>query len=486
MRKSFFNTQTEMIYKGILRYLGRSIFIQLSVVFTFTGYAQTGTASDEDAVFIKKIYNQALITNSGYDWLHQLSVGIGGRLAGSPQAAAAVEFAFQELSVIGLDSIWLQPCVVPHWVRGEKEVVTIVNSSRIGTQPLSALALGNSPGTGHNGITGEVIEVQSLEELDKKSIEEVKGRIVFFNRPFDNTQIQAFHAYGKAVDQRGSGPSKASMKGALATIVRSMTGRLDDVPHTGVTIFEEGVAPIPAVAISTLDADLLSSLLKEEKTKIYIKTSCEKLTDKKSFNVIGEIKGIEKPEQILLVGGHLDSWDVGGGAHDDGAGCAHSIEVLRLLKAMNYRPKHTIRCVLFMNEENGLAGAKAYAEISNLKNEQHLFALESDAGGFSPIGFSCDADESVFVPFFQKINTWLPLLEPYNLHLSKGGSGADISLLKSQNGLLCGLRPDSHKYFDYHHSERDTIEAVHPRELALGSAAMAALIYLVDKYGLNN
>lgn len=469
--------------KQLLRSIKAIIFLQ-SVTFTFCSNAQTSDVSD-DAIFIRSIYQTALMDGQSFEWLDNLSTKIGGRLAGSPQAAAAVEFTKQELSSLELDSVWLQPCQVPHWVRGEKELVRIVNSQKMGTVELRGLALGNSVGTGSQGLTAEIIEVAALEDLERIGSSQIKGKIVFFNRPFDAGQLNTFHGYGGAVDQRGSGPSLASKYGAVGAIVRSMTWRSSDIPHTGVTIYEKGVKPIPAIAISTNSADLLSRLLREEPIKVYFRTTCEMLSPKISYNVIGEIRGSVYPGEILLIGGHLDSWDVGGGAHDDGAGCVQSMEVLRILKKMNYRPKRTIRCVLFMNEENGLAGALEYSKVSNAKNEFHLFALESDAGGFSPTGFSCDADESVFVKKFQKLNTWLPLIEPYNLTLRKGGSGADIGPLKSQKGLLCGLRPDSQRYFDYHHNENDTIEAVHPRELSLGAAAMTTMIYLVDKYGLD-
>lgn len=459
------------------------IIFCISVFITLRMGAQKAF-SEQDAFFIKTIFDTSLEEGKAYYWLTNLSENIGGRLAGSPQAAAAVEYTRQEMENLGLDTVLLQPCMVPHWVRGEKEQVRIVNSQKMGTIELDALALGNSIGTGAMGITAEVIEVQGLQEVEKLGAEKIKGKIVFYNRPFDNTQLRTFYAYGKAVDQRVYGPAKAAEYGAVATIVRSMTGKLDDVPHTGVTVYEKEDQKVPAVAISTLDANLLSRLLKEETLQVFIRTTCENLPKKESYNVIGEIKGSEFPDEIIVVGGHLDSWDVGGGAHDDGSGCVHSMEVLRLLKMLNYQPKRTIRAVMFMNEENGLAGGLEYARVSNEKGEKHIFGLESDAGGFTPQGFSCDAEKEVFIDLFQKLNEWLPLLEPYNLHLNKGGSGADIGPLKSQLGLLCGLRPDSQRYFDFHHTADDNIEAVHPRELALGAAAMTTLVYLVDKYGL--
>ncbi len=439
---------------------------------------------NEDAFFIRSIYDKALTEGKCYDWLTHLTTKIGGRLAGSPQAAAAVEYTRQMLDTLGLDSVWLQPCMVPHWVRGDKEQVRIVNSNSMGSLDLNALALGNSVGTPENGLTAEVIEVKSLDEVEQLGREKIEGKIVFYNRPMDPKQIRTFNAYGGAVDQRVFGASKAAQFGAVAVLVRSMTTRLDDFPHTGVLVYDEKAEKIPALAISTNDAELLSSLIQKESIRVFMKANCQKLADAPSFNVIGEIRGSEFPEEIILIGGHLDSWDVGSGAHDDGAGCVHSMDVLQLIKRLNYKPKRTIRCVLFMNEENGLAGGLAYAKVSNEKKEFHLAAIESDAGGFTPRGFSCDGVDTIFTEKFKKVIEWLPLLEAYNLTLSKGGSGADISPLKSQNGLLFGFRPDSQRYFDYHHTSIDTIDAVNKRELELGAAAITSLVYLIDKYGL--
>ncbi len=440
--------------------------------------------SDTDAFYIRSIYDHALTQGKAYSWLDYLCNKVGARLSGSPNAAAAVEFTRQQLTTLGLDSVWLQPCQVPHWERGTAEVVRIINAPSIGTQNLHALALGNSGATPPEGLTGEVIEVKSLEELETLGKNKVKGKIVFFNRPMDPTQIRTFNAYGGAVDQRGYGPSRAARHGAVAVLVRSMTTSLDQVPHTGTTIFPNGQEPIPALGISTMDANLLSQCIQQHPVSIYIHTSCKKYEDKPSFNVIGEIRGSEKPNEIILVGGHLDSWDVGQGAHDDGSGCVQAMDVLATLQAMKYRPKRTLRCVLFMNEENGLAGGLTYASISNKVGEFHLAAIESDAGGFTPRGFSCTGVEETFTKQFKSLIEWLPLLEPYGLWLEKGGAGADINPLKSQKGLLIGFRPDPQRYFDYHHSSTDTFDKVNKRELELGSASMTALVYLIDKYGL--
>ncbi len=455
-----------------------------SLIFQNQLSAQKPAKGDEDAFFIKKIYNTALTQGQCYPWLTHMTTKIGGRLAGSPQAAAAVEYTRQMLDTLNLDSVWLEPCMVPHWVRGEKEQVRIVNSNVVGSVDLNALALGNSIGTGTNGITAEVIEVKSLTEVEELGEAKIKGKIVFYNRPMDPTQLRTFRAYGGAVDQRSQGPSTAAKYGAVAVLVRSMTTRLDDIPHTGGLNYKDGIKKIPAVAISTNDAELLSRILKKEKTHVFVRTTCEMLSDKLSYNVIGEIRGSEFPNEIILVGGHLDSWDVGSGAHDDGAGCVHAMDVMQIMKRLNYRPKRTIRCVLFMNEENGLAGGKAYAKASNKKGEYHLAAIESDAGGFTPRGFSSTAHPDVFKAKYKKMTEWLPLLEPYGLGFTTGGSGADISPLKSQKGLLIGFRPDSQRYFDYHHTGIDNIDAVNKRELELGTASIMSLVYLIDKYGL--
>jgi hypothetical protein len=444
---------------------------------------QAAAATDEDARFIRRIHDVSLTEGRCYPWLHHLTKKIGARLAGSPQAAASVEYTFQMLDSLGLDSAWLQPCTVPHWVRGEQEVVRIAQSE-MGSVELRALALGNSVGTGEAGLSAEVVEVMGLNDLEKLGTARLKGKIVFFNRPFDATKLNTFEAYGGAVDQRGSGASEAAKYGAVAVLVRSMASCLDDVPHTGGLGYREDLPKIPACAISTNDAELLSGILKKGPVKVYMRTTCQTLGDKQSFNVIGEIKGSERPDEIIVVGGHLDSWDVGEGAHDDGAGCVQSMDVLQVFKRLNYRPKRTIRCVLFMNEENGLRGGTAYADEALRKGERHLAAIESDRGGFVPRGFTVDGESAGFVEKLRAMQAWSPLLEPYYLHIKKGGGGADISPLKKQGVLLIGYEPDSQRYFDFHHTAADVFEAVNKRELELGTAAIASLVYLLDKYGL--
>jgi hypothetical protein len=346
-------------------------------------------------------------------------------------------------------------------------------------------ALGGSVPTPPKGLKAKVIEVQSIEELDVLGADNIAGKIVFFNRPMDARHINTFDAYSGNVDQRGSGAREAGKFGALGVIVRSMNLRLDDFPHTGGLSY--GDTPlnerIPAAAISTNAAELLSATLKlNPEISFYFKQNCKQFDDVQSFNVIGEIKGSTHPDEIIVVGGHLDSWDLGDGSHDDGAGCVQSMEVLRLFKEIGYAPKRTIRVVLFMNEENGLRGGKKYAEVAQKNNENHIFALESDSGGFTPRGFSFDSSEADF----KRVESWKPLLEPYQVSmLVKGGSGADIGPLKNDTIVLAGLRPDSQRYFDHHHSDNDRFEHVNKRELELGAAAMTSLIYLFDVYGID-
>jgi Zn-dependent M28 family amino/carboxypeptidase len=224
--------------------------------------------------------------------------------------------------------------------------------------------------------------------------------------------------------------------------------------------------------------------LKKERVELYMRNTSGMIGELESYNVVAEVKGSEFPEEIIVVGGHLDSWDVGGGAHDDGSGCVQSMQVLELFKKLNYRPKRTLRIVMFMNEENGLSGGTTYAALAKANGENHLAALESDRGGFTPRGFSCTADESVFTDRFKALKAFSDVLEPYGLHINNGGGGADIGPLKDQGTLLIGLVPDSQRYFDFHHTEADVIEAVNERELKMGAAAMASLVYMIDKYGL--
>ena len=437
----------------------------------------------QDSVSIKQLFDSALTEGKSYEWLRDLTQNIGGRLSGSAEAQKAVEWGEKLMKEVGLDSVWLQAVMVPHWVRGEKEIANYKVNGIQKNVPICAL--GFSIATPSEGVLAAIIEVKSLEEA-KALGSKMEGKIVFFNRPFDNTLIQTFKAYGGCVDQRVNGAAICGQFGAKGVIVRSMTNSIDDFPHTGTMSY--GDLPeekyIPAAAISSKAAEILSADLKENPNlEFYFKQSCENLPDAPSFNVIGEIKGSKTPENIFVVGGHLDSWDLGEGAHDDGTGIVQSLEVAYLFKKNNIRPKNTLRVVFFMNEENGTRGGKKYAELAKLNKENHIGGLESDSGGHTPRGFSIDANEANTT----LLQSWRKLLSPYGLHdIDKGGSGADISPLKGENVTLVGYKPDSQRYFDYHHTSRDTFDKVHKRELELGSASMAGIIYLMDKYLYND
>lgn len=431
---------------------------------------------------IKEIYNQALTQGKAYDWLDYLSNQIGGRLSGSLSAERAVKWGNQELLKLGLDRVYLEDVMVPKWVRGTFEYASIITGPGMSIN-VPVCALGGSIATPAAGLRAQVIEVKDFEELDALGEKNIKGKFVFYNRAMPADLINTFEAYSKTVDQRSSGAEKAARLGAVGVIVRSMNLRLDDYPHTGNMRYGDlpNKMRIPAAAISTNGAQLLSSMLAlNEDLYFYLKQDCKNYPEVPSHNVIGEIKGSEFPQEIIVVGGHLDSWDLGDGAHDDGAGIVQSMEVLNLFKQMNYTPKRTIRVVLYMNEENGLRGGTKYAENAKRNNENHLFALESDAGGFTPRGFIFEATDEQF----KKINSWKPYFNPYMIdRFTLGGSGADIGPLRNGETVLSGLRPDSQRYFDYHHAANDTFDAINKRELELGAAAMTSLIYLVDQYG---
>ena len=451
--------------------------------FLFIFFISINIFSQEDANTIRTIYDNSLINGKSYQWLDYLSNQIGGRLSGSLNAEKAVYWTKSELEKIGLDKVWLQPVMVPKWVRGNPEFAYIETAPGKTTN-VNICALGGSIATSASGLKANIVEVKDFDDLERLGRSNIEGKIVFYNRPMDKTLIDTFKSYGGCVNQRYEGAVHASKYGAVGVIVRSMNLVLDDLPHTGSMTY--GDIPvdnrIPSAAISTNDAELLSTMLKlDNDIKFYFKQNCKQFKDVLSYNVIGELTGSEFPDEYIVVGGHLDSWDLGDGSHDDGAGCVQSMDVIRLLKLSSITPKRTIRVVLFMNEENGTRGAKKYAEESFAKGENHIFALESDAGGFSPRGFYFDSDQKNF----NQILTWKDLFKPYLIHFFElGGSGADVGPLKTPNNVLSGLKPDSQRYFDHHHSSSDTFDAINKRELELGAATITSLVYLIDKYGI--
>lgn len=435
----------------------------------------------EDSSFIRLLYDSALLKGQSYENLRYLCKNIGHRLTGSKQAEQAVYWSLSVMQNLNFDTVYLQEIEAPFWERGSEYAFYRLNGKR---EALHISTLGGSIGT--DGILeAEIVEVQSLKELDSLGAM-VKGKIVFYNRAMDKRLINTFQSYGGCVDQRYWGAVEAAKHGAIAVIVRSLTTLTDEHPHTGSMTYKEGIPRIPAIAVSTSDADKLHEMYKNNiKFTLGMELSCILHNDVKTYNVIGEIRGRINPDQFLLVGGHLDSWDKGEGAHDDGAGVVQSIEAARLLMATGYTLSNSLRVVLFMNEENGNMGGKSYASLAKEKMEKHLFALESDNGGFSPRGFHMQASDAQVV----KMQSFRPVLEPYGLHMfERGYAGVDIyPLIEGDNKvvpnmILMGLKPDPQRYFDYHHTDTDVFENVNARELELGGASMAAILYLVDRY----
>ncbi len=435
---------------------------------------------NEDSVFIKKISNDVMANGQAYNLLRQLTKEIGGRLAGSPQFLKAVEWGKKTMQNMGADTVFLQECSMPTWIRGGTDKAQLTKQNF--TKSLNILSLGNSIGTGGKALTGKVIVINNYTELEQQK-DKIKGKIVFYNYGFNPTNISTGKSYGEAGLYRRGGASRAAKYGAIAVIVRSLTEATDNHPHTGTMVYNDSFPKIPAVAIGLEDANYLAKTKNLQDYAITITTNARFLPNTLGYNVVGELKGTEFNNEFITVGGHLDSWDVNEGAHDDGAGVVHTIEVLRVLKTLGYKPKHSIRFVLFANEENGLAGGNKYAELAKQNKEQHIFALESDAGGFVPrsLGFTLNTKEQ-----WTKVMAWLPLLKPTLIEsFNTGGGGADIGPLNKEFKTPTGsLNPDGQRYFDLHHAKTDVFENVNKRELLLGALNMAAIIYLIDKYGL--
>ena len=451
------------------------------LLFVLLSLSLCSFAQSDDSMTIAHFFETALVRDQAYSDLHDLCKQSGARLSGSEGAAKAVILTQKILKSLHLDSVWLQDVMVPHWVRGEREQANF--TSRKSKQVVPVCALGGSIATSKEGITAEVIEVKGLGQLAKMNPADIRGKIIFYNEPFDQSKRETFNAYGKSVQQRWGGAMEAGRYGAMGVVVRSMAQHIDEWPHTGVMGYNDSIVKIPAVAIITKGAEELSEALRQDKNlTFYFKTSCQKLPDASSYNVIGEIKGKEYPNEVIVIGGHLDSWDLAEGAQDDGAGVVQSIEVLRLFRTLGIRPKRTIRVVAFMNEENGSKGGAKYADWAKTSGEKHLAAIESDAGGFTPRGFSMVATTTLRNLIKER---WKVLLDKFEIgSLDDEGAGSDVGHLEGQCPLLAELHPDSQRYFDFHHTARDTWENVNDRELEMGAAAMASFVYLIDQYGL--
>lgn len=427
----------------------------------------------------RKIVRTSLIDRKGYYWLEELC-RIGPRLPGSESSYKAIEWAKQKMIESNFDSVWLQPVMVPNWKRGNLEEAKIIKSKKFKGRKLSITAFGGSVGTDNIGVTGKVLVVNNFDELYENK-ELARGRIVFYNRPLDYSEVEPFAGYGGAVNQRTRGAIEAAKFGAVGVIVRSITTKFDNVPHTGVMYYADSLPKIPSIAIGYLDADFLAEAVKiEPDLEINIKLSCKTYPDTLSYNVIGEIRGSDFPDEVIVVGGHFDSWDKGCGAHDDGAGCVQAMEVLDLFKRLNIKPKRTIRCVLFIDEEQRQTGAIEYARFAEMSKQKHIAAIEADRGAFTPRGFYADTDSSTLI----YLQNFLPYLSVAKIDwIRKGGSGVDVSKIKNTKALF-GYVTDSQRYMDVHHSDNDTFETVHPREFQLGSAAMAIMCLLISEFGI--
>jgi carboxypeptidase Q len=456
--------------------------IKKFTLFTFSSLIvlSLNAQTSKDSLMFAQIHETILNNGVCYEDLHYLCKEIGHRLAGSSSADEAIAWGKKTLEATKPSSVFLMPVEVPHWTRGKHESGRISISTGQEEQ-VQLTALGGSVGT-LGTITAEVVEVKSFEELEALGSEKIQGKIVFFNKAMDAALINTGAAYGGAYPIRGKGPSEAAKYGAVACLIRSLTLADDNFPHTGATQYEDTIPKIPAAALSAVASRKLSSQLKlYPDLRFSLELSCEAFPRRMQANVVAELKGTLFPDEYITIGGHLDSWDIGEGAHDDGTGIVQSIEVMRTLIALGYQPKHTIRIVLFINEEFGNDGGKTYAEVCKNSGLYHVAAIESDGGGFTPMGFNCEVNDDQYA----LLSSWLPLFEPYNIFkFRRGGSGVDIRPLKDDRAALFGLNVDGQRYFDYHHSNNDRFENVNKRELELGAAAMASLVYLIDQTGI--
>ena len=463
-----------------------TIFVSLS--FTAQALAQRPEGSGDYAyppqliAELKQLRNTALSSDYAYVHLAHLCNNIGPRLSGSPQAEQAVQYVGAELRRLGLD-VQLQKVMVPHWVRGTEtaELVRFKGQAPETTQKIVLTALGGSIATVAEGLTAEVIVADSFDHLASLGREKVAGKIVLFNTRFDKqmaAQGFALDAYGEAVVYRGTGQSAAARLGAVASLVRSVGGADYRLPHTGALGYAADAPRIPAAAVAAEDADLIAYLTAQAPVRMHLTLTPQTLPDVQSYNVIADIKGTEHPEQVIIVSGHLDSWDLGTGAIDDGAGVAVAMQVAQLIKRLGLRPRRTIRVIAWMNEENGLMGGRTYAEEHKSDFANHIAAIESDLGAGHPLGFSAHVNAKAF-EMLRPISDVLRASGAGVIRQSQGAEGADISPLDAAGVPTLGPIQDNRTYFNYHHTAADTLDKVVPRELAENSAVMAVLAYAI-------
>ena len=413
-----------------------------------------------------RIIGAALTQNRAYERLAYLTDRIGNRLSGSTNLERAIAWAVAEMTRDGLDNVRAEKVMVPHWVRGEEslELLTPVATK------LSLLGLGNSVATPAAGVSAEAVVVRDFGELDALG-ERVRGKIVVYNAPFTN--------YGATVQYRLNGASRAARYGAIAALVRSITPVSLQTPHTGAMNYDPQQPKIPVAAITVEAAELLQRLYdRGERPTVRLKMEAKFLADAESANVIAELKGSERPDEVVLMGGHFDSWDVGQGAHDDGGSCIAAWEAIRLLKELGLRPRRTIRVVLFTNEENGLRGGNGYRDAHRAELAKHVFAIESDSGIYRPEGLSLAANAPLLAR--SNLQEIAKLLAGINAdRIGANGGGADIGPIMREGVLGANLEVDGSHYFDIHHTQADTLDKIDPRDLSLCVATLAVMAYTV-------
>jgi carboxypeptidase Q len=425
----------------------------------------------------QRIISAALAQNDAYRKLEELCIKIGHRLSGSAQLEKAIDWAIAEMKRDGHENVRREKVMVPHWVRG-RESVTLLEPRR---EELVMLGLGGSIATPPEGITAPVVVVSGKDELEKIG-EAARGKIVLFNNPMPPYDLEKGSGYGTAVQYRGRGATLASKQGAVACLVRSVTARSLRSPHTGAMRYAEDDVKIPAAAISTEDADTIARLCAAKiPVVVNLKMEGKTLPDAESANVVGELRGSTNPDEVVVIGGHIDSWDVGHGAHDDGGGCVMAMEAISVLRKLDLIPRRTIRVVLWTNEENGLAGAKAYAKDHEAELPKHVAAIEADSGVFRPTGYSVECkDKDREARAAAQLEEIVPLLTTIGpMKVRVGHSGADVGPMKEAGVMLMGHSVEGSTYFDYHHTLADTIDKIDPQLLSQNVAAMATVAYIL-------
>jgi carboxypeptidase Q len=437
----------------------------------------TGPLANEYRQSVNRIIDAALAGNEAYEKMHHLCDGIGHRISGSESLEKAIAWAVETMKADGQENVHAEAVMVPKWVRGQESARMVAPREF----DLHMLGLGMSVGTPPEGITASVVCCCDEKEFEAAS-DKVAGKIVLFNNPMPQYDPMKGSCYGETVRFRGKGPSMAARNGAVACFVRSVTANSLRSPHTGATRYEDGVTQIPAAAISTEDAEMIARLIHDgTDVRVCLKMEAKHEGMSPSANVVAELRGREKPEEILVIGGHIDSWDVGHGAHDDAGGCVIAMEAINVLRKLNLRPRRTIRVVLWTNEENGLAGGKQYAadHASELKN--HIGAIEADSGVFSPRGIGVDcSDENRGKKALAQVADFMTLLSRLGpLKAESGGGGADISPMKPAGVIQMGFEVEGSTYFNYHHTHADTLDKIDPKQLNECVAAMAAISYVI-------